>query len=138
MNLVLLNWVSTVCYIYTSVAPYQSKERESCFWFLFLSSLDAINPYHTLYQQVLYISDALNLVLCSRTFIAYMNLICVYHCTIVSMWHLWDAVVIFRGHPIPKALIHKVDEYIPDDFVKLLDIYQVSFRLHGHFIFFFW
>ncbi|KAH9690650.1 F-box protein [Citrus sinensis] len=28
------------------------------------------------------------------------------------------------GHPIPKALIDKVDEYIPDDFVKLLDIYQ--------------
>lgn len=35
-----------------------------------------------------------------------------------------------RGDPIPSKLIEKIDEYIPPDFVKLLNINEVSSKLN--------
>lgn len=33
----------------------------------------------------------------------------------------------FRGNPIPKALMNKIDEYIPDEFfVDLLHVFKVT------------
>lgn len=35
---------------------------------------------------------------------------------------------LFRGNPIPRALMNTIDEYIPDDFfVDLLHVFKVCF-----------
>lgn len=47
------------------------------------------------------------------------------------MWDLWyTSVAHCRGDPIPNTLIEKVDEYIPDDFAKLLNVSEVSCPSH--------
>lgn len=79
---------------------------------------------HFLHRRVYFITD-MNLIIC----------LTLHTCINVT---LLRAVAIFRGCPIPKTLIDKVDEYIPDDFLKLLDIYKVSSVPRCHFIFIFW
>lgn len=36
----------------------------------------------------------------------------------------------FRGNPIPKALMNKIDEYMPDEFfVDLLHVFKVAYHI---------